>query len=128
MDNAGFKDLKVYKIAYSLAMEIFEISKSFPKEETYALSDQIRRSSRSICANLAEGYRKRKYPKHFVSKLLDCDGECSETLVWLDFAKDCQYITPEKHSELAGTCKAVGAMLGAMSNSAEKFLPRDNKL
>ncbi len=128
MDNAGFKDLKVYKIAYSLAMEIFEISKSFPKVETYALSDQIRRSSRSICANLAEGYRKRKYPKYFISKLIDCDGECSETLVWLDFAKDCQYITPEKHNELSQKYKDVGAMLGAMANSAEKFLPRENKL
>ncbi len=75
MEYRGFKDLNVYKLAYKLAMEIFEMTKNFPKGETYALSDQIRRSSRSVCANLAEGYRKRKYPKHFISKMLECDGE-----------------------------------------------------
>ncbi len=128
MENYGFKDLKVYQQAYKLAMEIFEISKSFPREETYALCDQIRRSSRSVCANLAEGYRKRKYPKHFISKLLDCDGECSETMVWLDFAKDCKYITTEKYNDLSTKCREVGAMLGAMANNAEKFLPIDRKL
>ena len=78
MDN-GFKDLKVYQMSYKLAMEIFRLSKSFPKEEIYSLTDQIRRSSRSVCGNIAEAYRKRRYPKHFTSKITDADGEASET-------------------------------------------------
>ena len=81
-----FKELIVYKKSFSLAMEVYEISKSFPKEEKYSLTDQIRRSSRSVCANIAEAYRKHIYVKHFVSKLTDADAENSETLVWLDFA------------------------------------------
>ena len=86
---AGHRDLKAYQIAYRLAMAIFHASKSFPKEERYALIDQIRRSSRSVVANSAEGYRKRQYPKMFLSKLADADGEATETQVWLDFAHDC---------------------------------------
>jgi four helix bundle protein len=82
----GFRKLKAYQIAFELAMEIFEISKSFPKEETYSLTDQIRRSSRSICTNIAEAYRKRRYPKHFISKLSDSDTENAETLCWLEFS------------------------------------------
>ena len=85
--NKGFKDMKVYQLAYSSAMEIYNISKSFPREEIYSLTDQMRRSSRSVCVNIAEGYRKRIYPKHFKSKITDADGECSETMIWLDFAK-----------------------------------------
>src|SRR3972149_10185554 len=105
----SFKDLKVYQLAYQLAMEIFEISKTFPKEEKYSLTDQtcppglgrrIRRSSRSVCSNIAEGYRKRQYPKHFASKMSDSDGEASETIVWLDFAYDCEYINKEIHKSL----------------------------
>ncbi|MCW5907858.1 MAG: four helix bundle protein [Chitinophagales bacterium] len=92
----GFTELKVYKLAYSLAMEIFRLSKDFPKEETYSLTDQIRRSSRSVCANIAEGYRKRQYSKHFVSKMSDAEGECAETIVHLSFAKDCEYL-PESN-------------------------------
>ncbi len=88
--NRGFKNLKVYQLAYQLAMEIFEISKKFPKEETYSLTDQIRRSSRSVCSNIAEAYRKRRYPKNFTSKISDADGESSETLVWIDFVKNCE--------------------------------------
>jgi four helix bundle protein len=95
MSNQGHKNLTVYKKAYSAAMEIFIESKKFPKEEIYSLTDQIRRSSRSVCANLAEAYRKRIYPKHFVSKLSDSDGECAETMVHLDFAKDCGYLKYE---------------------------------
>ena len=87
--NEGYKDLKVFQLSYKLAMEIFNESKSFPKEEVYSLTDQIRRSSRSICTNVGEGYRKRIYPKHFVSKMSDADGECTETMIWLNFAKDC---------------------------------------
>src|SRR5438270_3280646 len=87
----GFRDLKVYQLAYQLAMEIFHESKSFPPEEKYSLTDQIRRSSRSVASNIAEGYRKKRYAKMFVSKMADADGEATETQVWLDFARDCGY-------------------------------------
>ena len=87
----GYRDLKVYELAYKLAMEIFNESKSFPKEERYSLTDQIRRSSRSVATNIAEGYRKRRYPNMFVSKMADADSEGTETQVWLDFAQDCGY-------------------------------------
>ena len=87
-----FQDLLAYKKSFSLAMRIFEISKSFPKEETYSLTDQIRRSSRSVPANIAEAYRKRDYQKHFHSKLTDCDAENSETQVWIEFSFNCNYI------------------------------------
>lgn len=84
----GFRDLMVFQLAYKLAMEIFHESKSFPKDERFSLTDQIWRSSRSVSANIAEGFRKRQYPKMFVSKLADSDGEVTETEVWLDFARD----------------------------------------
>src|SRR2546429_2131104 len=96
----GHRDLKVYQLAYKLAMEIFHLSKAFPKEEIYSLTDQIRRSSRSVAANLAEGFRKRRYPNMLVSKLTDCDGEATETQVWLDFALDCGYLSKEHHDRL----------------------------
>lgn len=95
-----YKDLTVYKKAYALAMKIFEISKRFPKEEKYSLTDQVRRSSRSVCINLAEAYRKRLYPAHFVSKCTDADMENTETNGWLDFALSCEYITAIEHMEL----------------------------
>jgi four helix bundle protein len=95
-----YKDLLAYKKAFSLSMEIFHISKSFPKEETYSLTDQIRRSSRSVCSNMAEAYRKRRYINHFISKLTDCDGENSETSTWIDFALKCEYISIEVHTDL----------------------------
>src|SRR5204863_7403244 len=91
------KDLDVYKLGYELAMEIFELGKHFPLEERFALITQIRRSSRSVCLNLREAWAKRRYEAHFISKLTDCDGENSETDSSLDFARDCQYIAPEKH-------------------------------
>ncbi len=119
----GFKDLEVYQLAYELALEIFEISKSFPKEERYSLTDQIRRASRSVCTNIAEGYRKRIYPKHFRSKMTDADAEASETLVWLDFARDCKYISTETHSHLYSEYERVGRMLGNMIKSPRKFKP-----
>lgn len=121
MSSQGYKDLIVYKKAYTPAMEIFNETKKFPKEEIYSLTDQIRRSSRSVCANMAEGYRKRIYPKHFVSKLSDSDGECAETMVHLDFAKDCGYISEEKHKLIIEEYLQVGKMLGSMMNSPEKF-------
>ena len=117
----GFKSLKVYQIAFDLAMRIFELSKSFPKEERYSLTDQIRRSSRSVCSNIAEGYRKRIYPKHFIAKMSDADGECSETIVWLDFAKACHYLPNGTCADLVNTYQEVGRMLGGMVRSPEKF-------
>jgi four helix bundle protein len=121
----GHRDLKVYQLAYKLAMEIFNESKSFPKEEKYSLTDQIRRSSRSVATNIAEGFRKRQYPKMFVSKLADADGEATETQVWLDFARDCEYLLPERHAELIKGYEEVGKMLGSMMSMPEKFAPRN---
>src|SRR6266849_5692286 len=88
----GHRDLKVYQLAYKLAMEIFHLSRSFPKEELYSLTDQIRRSSRSVAANIAEGFRKRRYPNMLINKLTDCDAEATETQVWVDFALDCGFV------------------------------------
>ena len=124
MDSRGYKDLKVYQLAYKLAMEIFEISKSFPKEERYSLTDQIRRSSRSVSVNIGEGYRKRKYPKHFSCKMTDADGECTETQIWLDFAMDCKYINEVIRNKLYKEYEEVGRMLGSMADNPGKFLPR----
>jgi four helix bundle protein len=122
----GHRDLKVYQLAYKLTMDIFNASKSFPKEEKYSLTDQIRRSSRSVAANIAEGFRKRQYPKMFVSKLADADGEATETQVWLDIARDCEYLHPELHAELIKGYEDVGRMLGTMMSMPEKFMPRNH--
>lgn len=119
------KDLEVYKKAYRLAMEIYRLSESFPKEERYALTGQIRRSSRSVCLNLREAWAKRRYEAHFVSKLTDCDGENSETDSSLDFAKDCGYITEEQHTDLVTLCREVGKMIGSMINNPNSFLISD---
>jgi len=116
------KDLIVYQKAYGLAMVIFEISKLFPPEERYALTGQIRRSSRSVCLNLREAWAKRRYEAHFISKLTDCDGENSETDSSLDFARDCGYISEQRHSELATICSEVGKILGSMMNNPNPFL------
>ena len=120
----SFKRLKVFQKSYKLAMEIFELSKTFPKEERYSLTDQIRRASRSVSVNIAEGYRKRRYPKHFTSKITDADAECSETIVWLDFSFNCNYISEEKKNELQYEYQEVGKMLGGMANNPDKFLPK----
>ena len=116
------KDLSVYQAAYALAMEIFRISKDWPVEERYSLTDQIRRSSRSVCANLREGWAKRRYEAHFLSKLTDADGENSETETWLDFAKDCGYLSFEDHDRLTTQALEVGAMLGSMIKDPSSFL------
>jgi four helix bundle protein len=117
----GFRKLLAYKKGFELAMEIFEISKSFPKEETYSLTDQIRRSSRSVCINITEGYRKRKYPKHFISKMSDADSENSETLGWLEFAFACNYINEETKTKLTNKNSEIGKLLNYMMNNPEKF-------
>jgi len=95
-----FKSLHVYKVSYEMAMEIFIVSKNFPREERFSLTDQIRRSSRAVCAIIAEAYRKRIYPDHFRSKMTDADAECSETRVWLDFAHNCGYINETTYLNL----------------------------
>ena len=121
------KDLDVYKKAYRIAMDIFQISKSFPAEEKYALVSQIRRSSRSVCLNLREAWSKRRYVAHFVSKLTDCDGENSETDSSLDFAKDCKYIQDNDHKRLTDMCSEVGRMLGGMINNPKPFIVKQMK-
>ena len=117
----GLRNLITYQKAFSLAMEIFEISRTFPKEEKYSLTDQIRRSSRSVCANMGEAYRKRRYPKHFISKLSDADSENSETQVWLDFALACKYISKDMWKELNEKSLAIGKLLNHMMRHPEKF-------
>src|SRR5688572_663281 len=121
------KELNVYTKAYDLSMRIFHLSKRFPLEERYALTGQIRRSSRSVCNNLREAWAKRRYAAHFVSKLTDCDGENSETDTSLDFAKDCGYIGESEHKELAAQCLRVGKMLGAMIRNPTPFLITETK-
>ena len=115
-------DLVVYQKAYVLAMEIFRLSKSWPPEEKYSLTDQIRRSSRSVCTNLREGWSKRRYEAHFISKLTDADGENSETATWLDFARDCEYLKPADYTRLADLRREVGSMLGTMLLDPTPFL------
>jgi len=117
----GFRDLKVYQLSYQLALEIFEITKKFPKEELYSLTDQIRRSSRSVPSNIAEAWRKRKYPKSFISKLIDSLAEESETEVSLDFSKDLSYISKEKHLYFIEKYDEVARMLTSMINKPDKF-------
>ena len=117
----AFRKLKAYQKGFDLAMEIFELSKSFPKAETYSLTDQIRRSSRSVCINLAESYRKRIYPKHFISKLTDADSENAETLGWWEFAYSCNYITNDQKDKLDNKNKEVGKLINFMINNPGKF-------
>jgi len=116
-----FRELLAFQKAFELAMEVFQISKSFPLEEKYALTDQIRRSSRSVCSNIAEAYRKRRYVAHFINKLTDGDGENSETNVWLEFAFKCDYISNETFVELSNKSIEVGKLLNYMIANPEKF-------
>src|SRR6266446_5842026 len=118
---SSFKDLRVYKLAFELQQEIFETSKRFPSEERYALTDQIRRASRSVGANLAEAWQKRRYVAHFVSKLTDADGEQAETQHWLDSATACEYVSEKEQKALLEKCSRIGQMLGTMMAKPEKF-------
>jgi four helix bundle protein len=112
MKIRSHKELEVYKLSFDTAMKIFEISKRFPKEETYSLTDQIRRSSRSVCSNLAEAFRKRRYPKSFISKLSDSESEAAETQTWLDFSLSCKYIAEKEYQELnANNDKILGKLV-----------------
>ncbi len=121
MAEYTFQETNIYKKAFKQAMDIFEISKSFPKEETYSLTDQIRRSSRSVSANYAEAQRKKRYLAHFISKLTDSDAENSETLVWIDFAFACKYITQEKYNEFLLLNKEIGKLLGHALINPQKY-------
>jgi four helix bundle protein len=115
-------DLEVYQLAFDLSMEIFQVSKSFPKAETYSLTDQIRRSSRSVCANMAEAWRKRRYEAAFVSKLSDSETEAAETQVWIQFAVKCEYITREQATQLYTEYDKVLGMLVALIINPKPWL------
>ncbi|MBV8390286.1 MAG: four helix bundle protein [Mucilaginibacter sp.] len=116
-----FRELIAYKKAFKLSMEIFEATKKFPKEETYSLIDQIRRSSRSVFACIAEAYKKRRYPNHFVSKLTDADMENGETQAWLDASLACKYITDDQFHNLNKQSEEVSHLLLYMINNPDKF-------
>ncbi|MDO8137265.1 MAG: four helix bundle protein [Candidatus Brocadiales bacterium] len=121
MAYRGYKDLKVFQQSYKLAMNIFEITKSFPKEEKYSLVDQIRRSSRSVPANIAEAWKKRQYPKMFISKIIDAAGEAGETEVWLDISKDAGYLQMKEYENLISGYDEINRMLYGMIEKSEKF-------
>ncbi|GIL22078.1 MAG: hypothetical protein BroJett042_05910 [Bacteroidota bacterium] len=126
--SKGYRDLIVYQKAFALAMKVFELTKTYPKEEKYSLVDQIRRSSRSVCSCIAEAYRKRKYQAYFVNKCSDADGENSETIVWLEFSLANNYVTQEEFNQLEQDAEEVGRMLNSMIENPEKFLPKEYKL
>ncbi len=115
MKIRSHKELEVYKLAFEASMKIFKITKKFPKEEIYSLTDQIRRSLRSVCGNLAEAFRKRRYPRAFVAKLSDSEGESAETQTWLDFAFNCEYMTSEEHEKLNSVYENIIGKLVNMS-------------
>ena len=123
-----FKELEVYRRQRELAKDVFLLTKHFPREEQYSLTDQLRRSSRSIGAQIAESWAKRLYPKHFVSKLTDADGEQLETQHWLMEAKDCGYLAEADTRRLLGLCEEIGRMLCAMISKAESFASPDHAL
>jgi four helix bundle protein len=116
-----FRELRVYQAAFKHAMVIFELSRSWPREERYSLIDQIRRSSRSVCGNIGEAWRKRRYPASFVSKLTDADAEAGETLVWLDFAKACGYLGEQEKADLIAAYGHICAQLVTMINQADTW-------
>jgi four helix bundle protein len=127
MKRGSYQGLTAYKKAYELAMHIFQISKSFPKEEKYSLTDQIRRSSRSVAVTIAEAYRKRMYEAYFISKTSDADMENSETQVWLDFALSCEYITQGQFEKFTMLNQEVGKLLNHMIDFPEKHLRNKDK-
>jgi len=124
MPAKDHRELRVYQLAFDSAVRVYEATKGFPAEERYSLSDQFRRSSRSVCANVAEAWRKRRYPKNFVSKLSDADGEATETLVWLDFALRFGYISAAFHKELTDAYEHICSQLTLMMNEPEKWIPK----
>jgi four helix bundle protein len=123
----SYKDLEVYKVSRQLSKGIFEITKTFPKEEMYSLTDQMRRSSRSVGAQIAEAWAKRKYEKHFVGKLTDADGEQQETQHWIETAFDCSYISEEVAANILRQYASIGRMLNSMMDKASSFCNSRNK-
>ena len=121
MSGISFKSLRVYQLAFKLAMDLYYISKKFPSEEKFALTNQLRRSSRSVCSNIAEGYRKRRYTAHFIAKTSDADMENSETQVWLDFALSCKYISGEKYEDFIKRSSEIGRLLNHMLKNPDKY-------
>src|SRR6202035_4962568 len=117
----GHRDLKVFQVAFALAVEIFRETARFPNDEKYSLTDQIRRASRSVAANIAEGFRKRRYRNAFVLKLVDADAEATEVMVWLDFASAFGYLSPMQHHELLAKYEELGRIIGGILNAPEKF-------
>lgn len=118
---ASFKDLEVYKQARSLSQQIFEMTKTFPKEEKYSLTDQIRRSSRSVGAQIAESWGKRRYQNHFILKLTDADSELYETQHWLEVSLECKYMNEDTCKELINNCESIGRMLNSMIDKSSSF-------
>ncbi len=123
----SFRDLVVYQKARSVAKAIFDVTKSFPREEMYSLTDQMRRSSRSIGAQIAEAWAKRRYEKHFISKLTDADGEQQETQHWADTADDCGYLEKEEAEKLNADLNEIGRMLNAMIDKSNQFCAQHGK-
>ena len=119
-----FRDLHVHQSAFRLQQNIYRLTKRFPKEECYSLTDQIRRSSRSIGANISESWQKRRYTNHFISKLTDADGELAETEHWIETSLACKYITSEEHKNLFDQCRYIGKMLGKMIKEPNKWCQR----
>ena len=117
----SYEELHVYQVAFAAAMEIYILSKDWPQHEKYSLTDQIRRSSRSVCGNLAEAWRKRRYPAHFVSKLSDSDSETAETEVWLNFALECGYLEKIAYDQLREKYHHIGGMLTNMMNNPHQW-------
>jgi four helix bundle protein len=115
------RDLKVFQLSFESGMEVFNLSKTFPKEERYSLTDQIRRSSRSVSGNIAEAFRKRRYPKSFVAKLSDSEGEAAETQVWLDYALECGYIDKEVHKSLDDKYDHIISMIVLMISKPKNW-------
>jgi four helix bundle protein len=127
MPAKDYRELRVYQLAFETALRIFEISKKFPPEERYSLTDQIRRSSRSVCSNIAEAWRKRRYPASFVSKLSDSDSESAETSVWLDFGKAFGFISEKEHAEIADHYDHICSQLAIMMAEPDKWCPANSK-
>ena len=125
---SSYKDWLGYKKSYELAMKIFMVTKTFPVEEKYSLVDQVRRCSRSVCANLSEAYKRRRYKNYFISKLNDAEAESAETQVWLDFSLDCNYLNQQQHVEMTNLNDEVGKLVWYMINNPEKFMEFQPKL
>ncbi len=123
----SFRELRCYQNAFALQQDVFQISKVWPRDEKFSLTDQVRRSSRSIGANIAESWAKRIYPSHFVSKLTDADGELQETSRWIATAFTCEYITEKQHHDFQARIEEIGESLGRMMSMPEKFVPKANR-